>query len=525
MAEKNKINDESNTKEDVLSKFDLEQYISRYENDSETRLQRLLFIAKTTTGNNQNDSRLYNSSLALNAYQLAVNHIKSHGNLTSYLELFNESDMDNIDSMEECIDPVNRSSRTETATSIPQSVISSILFRANIHYDSAWVMETKKTQQIQLETLESRLSSAQAHLNKDAIRTASIALYQYHLRSGNLKLALRYLVRARDYCTGNSQIVSLCLDVASLGIDMNDWSMVDVCMKQAETTMSAGIENSNSSTMIGDENSPERQSSQMNFGNGSITLAKIHCVTALAHLNAGEYSSAALKFASLSPEFTNQFTNVIASEDIALYGSILGLASLSSHTLRTMMIESNMFQLRLESLPEIREALRFFQLAEYGKGLQLLHSMKYEMYLDIHLNPHVDILFSKIKERCIVQYFYPFSRVSLETMGKSFFMTSDQVEEVVEKLILEGKIQGARINAKNGTLTRFDSLGGKRALLMKKVKKMGDQFIGDVESMILREFIPTFDLINVFSNSNSNILYFSYIRFVLFGTRSGCTSR
>lgn len=559
---------ETNPGDSLLSDFDLETYISRYNYDSETRLQRLLLIAQLTSSkyedktndqidviggvngsdtNNRMDTgetdmtstskaSIYNNvSIASNAYQLALSHMKAHGNVKKYKEIFGFEELkqksntsDNyVSNNGNTQDPdYDNSMDIRTTTSQPEVTTtagsntflfkssSNLLFLQNsgkFTYDEEWTIQTIETQQTQLETLESRLSSAQAHLNKEAIRTAFLSLHDFFLKTGQLRHAMKYLIQARDYCTGNAQIISLCLDIATLGIDSNDWRMVDVYIKKAENTIStAGLVggggvatgstlSSNSGSGL-DTSSLMRPSSAVGAAThsmndscttttangGAQTLAKIHCITALAHMKAGEYLQAALKFACISQTLTNQFHNVIAPEDIALYGSILGLASMDRNALRSMIIESNTFQQRLELLPKMRDSLRYFERADYGQGLRLLYSMESEMRLDLHLGPHVDNLFSKIKERCMVLYFYPYSCVSLKTMGECFFMTLTEVEEAVEKLILEGRIKEARINAKDNTLIRRDQTVEKRGKLMRKVKRMGNRIMGEAECMMIR---------------------------------------
>ena len=508
--------------EDSLSDFELESYICRYDPDSEGRLQRLLFIAQCTSGPNDSMSssgmdtsnhtgtttanftattptNLFNSTIASSAYQLALTHMKAHGNVTKYKEIFgfndpkqnngtthgNNQDGDYDETMDSSPAPFNTPS---SPSPIESPSASSSLLLSGVSYDEEWALQTTHNQQIQLETLESRLSTARAHLNKEAIRTAFLALSDFYLKTGRWKQAMKYLNDARDYCTGNARFISLCLDIATIAICSDDWRTVEIYIKKAENTITTGmaagassstgmISGSGAGASTGATNSPNPD--------GSMTLAKIHCIAALGHMKAGQYAQAALKFASISPDLTNQFHSVILPEDIALYGSLLGLASLDRYTLRTMIIESNVFAQRLELLPKMRDSLRFFERADYGQGLRLLHSMEAEMRLDIHLSPHVDTLFTKIKERCMVFYFYPYSKVSLKSMGESFFMTVEDVEEAVEKLILEGRIQGARINAKEGTLLREGSAAEKGGKLLRRVKKMGDRFMSDADSMIL----------------------------------------
>ena len=74
---------------------------------------------------------------------------------------------------------------------------------------------------------------------------------------------------------------------------------------------------------------------------------KLHVALGLAHLAEGKYADAAKIFASLSLELTNQFASVISAEDIALYGSILGLATMDRELLHACVIDG-IFKGRLE---------------------------------------------------------------------------------------------------------------------------------------------------------------------------------
>ena len=105
-------------------------------------------------------------------------------------------------------------------------------------------------------------------------------------------------------------------------------------------------------------------------------------------------------------------------------------------------------------VPAMREALRHYSRAEYGQCLSLFqNTIQRDLLLDIHLHTHVPILLDMIPDRCIVQYFQPYSCVSLEKMGVVFGCTPKEMEEVVAKLISNGGVdgmelgKGARINA------------------------------------------------------------------------------
>jgi len=103
-----------------------------------------------------------------------------------------------------------------------------------------------------------------------------------------------------------------------------------------------------------------------------------------------------------------------------------------------------------------------------------------------------------IRDRCIVQYFQPYSSVSLKTMGGVFgYERVEEMEEVVAKLISSGGVdgmslgEGARINALDKTLSVEGPKRAERRVRRKAramAAKMGVEFARNAEGMILREY-------------------------------------
>ena len=192
---------------------------------------------------------------------------------------------------------------------------------------------------------------------------------------------------------------------------------------------------------------------------------------------------------------TNQFSNILSAEDIALYGSLLGLAGLDRENLHSLVIDGP-FKARLELVPSLRDALRHYSLAEYGACISILQStVKNDIMLDIHLHSHVNTILDMIRDRCIAQYFSPYSSVSLEKMGGVFGQTVEDMESIVAKLIQSGGVEGvslgegARINAIDKTLTVFStSCVERKARRRARVNaaKMGIEFVRNAEGMIMR---------------------------------------
>ena len=147
-------------------------------------------------------------------------------------------------------------------------------------------------------------------------------------------------------------------------------------------------------------------------------------------------------------------------------------------------------------VPAMREVLNHYSKAEYGQCLALLQTtVQRDLLLDIHLHAHIPILLDMIRDRCIIQYFKPYSSVSLEKMGTVFGCTTTEMEEIVANLISNGGVEGmslgegARINALEKTLSVEGPASVERKARRKarvKAAKMGVLFTRNAEGMLLR---------------------------------------
>lgn len=149
----------------AASSFDLDTYIGRYAPDSETRLQRLALLAQ-------------HPQTKQAALQYLQRQVQQAGNVVRYSQI------------------------------IPPE-----------HQDPEWIRSATATNESSLEVLEARLSQAQANLNKDAIRTCFLSLGEFLTKTGNLREALRHVMRARDYCTSRVQTGQICWNVIELSMN------------------------------------------------------------------------------------------------------------------------------------------------------------------------------------------------------------------------------------------------------------------------------------------------------------------
>ena len=189
--------------------FDLKAYISRYESQSETTLQRLLFLAHHFHNNkNLEDGRDNSgslSSISNEAFTMAVSQMKSTGNYRRYLEEYGAIEASHPDSNNGA--NAEHSSPELTGTPLRSTCTNNTGVGGNdkiiqhyIEYDPNFARTSKIDAQNQLDVLEGRLSTAQSHIMKESIRTALLALAEFHKKRGELREALRRVYRSRCVC-------------------------------------------------------------------------------------------------------------------------------------------------------------------------------------------------------------------------------------------------------------------------------------------------------------------------------------
>jgi COP9 signalosome complex subunit 1 len=380
------------------------------------------------------------------------------------------------------------------------------LDRMSIHttsYDSSWVSTTDQAAQFQLETLHSRLLTAQSHLAKEAVRSAYISLANFHKSRGFLKEAFSSTLKARDYCTTHLhtaetylQAVELCFDMKSYGTQLHSFVRK---LQQAAN----GVVGSSTST---------------SSNAASILTAKVAVVYALSLLQEGNYSDAANQLVSISIDLTNQFNSVISAEDVVLYSVLLGLATFDRRKVQRVFFPDTSFhsaaavgststaansseddnttntqpftlKQRLELVPWISDAILYYVRAQYGNFLSLLEQHKIELQLDLRISPHLDTLYHMIRNKCILQYIAPYSSMDFRSMRRQFDVNhlvenSQQLEDFVANLITTGGLPHARINLQHGTIVTKKVTPQRDT--MRRVELLGDRLLRDVEAILLR---------------------------------------
>lgn len=187
-------------------------------------------------------------------------------------------------------------------------------------------------------------------------------------------------------------------------------------------------------------------------------------VSGLAHLGLEKYYEAALFFISVGDPVTClQYNNIASINDVATYGALTALASMDRDEIQTRVLDNSDFRNYLETEPQLRKAISMFVNGRYSACLGILESYRADYLLDTYLWHHVDTLFSQIRNKCIIQYFLPFSCVTLESMNSAFAKPGESLEDELIAMIKSGVLK-ARINTIDKVRSGEHSLHANKSL-------------------------------------------------------------
>jgi len=212
-------------------------------------------------------------------------------------------------------------------------------------------------------------------------------------------------------------------------------------------------------------------------------VAKLKVCAGLASLENKKYRMAARKLIETTIDLNNNFTDVLASQDVAMYGGLCALATFDRSDLKKKVIDNTSFRNFLELTPQLREIINDFYSSRYASCLKFLDTIKPKLLLDVHLHEHVEPLYQKIRNKALIQYFSPFLSVDLNTMANAFNTNVAGLEKELSRLIMDGSIQ-ARIDSHNKRL--YARTTDQRSATFEKTINMGDEYQDNTQSLLLR---------------------------------------
>lgn len=333
-------------------------------------------------------------------------------------------------------------------------------------FDLNWVDTRNKKGQMKLEKLDNDLKNYKSNSIKESIRRGHDDLGDHFLDSGDLANALKCYSRSRDYCTSGRHVVSMCVNVIKVSVYLQNWAHVMSYVNKALAT-------------------PDLTEGNMKSAEHLTLVTRLKCAGGLADLMTRKYKAAAKQFLEASLDHC-ECPDLMSPNSVAIYGGLTALATFDRTELLKQVISSSQFKLFLELEPQLREVLQCFYDSRYGQCLKLLENMKDNLLLDLYLAPHIQTLFSMIRNRGLVQYFSPYISADLPKMAHSFNTTIPNLENELMKLILDGSIQ-ARIDSHNRVLLAQDV--DQRSQTFARAVEMSRLYTRRARTLVLRSAI------------------------------------
>ncbi|OTB17933.1 hypothetical protein K445DRAFT_315673 [Daldinia sp. EC12] len=334
-------------------------------------------------------------------------------------------------------------------------------------WDEAWVTATEKANKAETHRLESELKGYKNNLVKESIRIGHRDLGEHLEAIGDLNGASETYIKMRPDASTQSHIQDVGKHIISILLQKRDWAAV--------------LANANKVLAISpgsNEQNTEQPYQKMIYG--------------LAQLGEGRYYDAAKSFLEVGDLAGCQVHNDVASpNDVATYGGLLALASMDRLELQTRVLDSASFRNYLELEPHIRKAVSLFVNGRYSACLGILESYRNDYLLDIYLQAHVPAIFSQIRSKCIVQYFVPFSCVTLDSLNAAFAKPGESIEPELINMIKTGALN-ARINTIDKLLVAVST--NSRAAMQKKALDSARNYEKEVLERIRRMNIAAADL-------------------------------
>lgn len=289
-------------------------------------------------------------------------------------------------------------------------------------FDQDWLDRTTKQNKAETNRLEAELKQYKNNLVRESIRIGYRDMAQHLERTGELQGAADAFVRMRSEATSPSHLLEIARHLIGVMIQKRDWPSVL----------------SNVGKVFASPNSNEEEAKS------HVPFVKV--VSGIANLHSEKYYEAAKNFLDAGDlAHCQRLNDIISANDVATYGALLALASMDRAELQTRVLNNASFRTYLELESHLRKAINMFVNGRYSQCLAILESYRPDYLLDMHLHQHVSVIYSLIRTKCIVQYFIPFSCVTLDSLNEAFAKPDESLESELVTMIRSGRLQ-ARIN-------------------------------------------------------------------------------
>ncbi|KAI8322067.1 hypothetical protein GQ54DRAFT_311221 [Martensiomyces pterosporus] len=334
-------------------------------------------------------------------------------------------------------------------------------FSMPVDLDSRWVVAAKEKNERELLALAAEVEKeSKKHLKKEAMKSQKELARMYE-RCGKMDVAIAKWQEARSFCVTVDENAMLFLECAHISAAMSRWPQVNNHVQRVLSTLSK---------------LPDQMSTEIRF------------LQLQADFGEGNWQAVANAIETLSYETAMSAKvydrGVLTPSDVALYGTLSGLAVLSRNNIKEKLIENPNFRLYLDHMPECLRLLQSFYSSRYSDTLARLEAIATLGRIDNVIARHISALCKLIKENIVVLYTQPFVSTSLASMAKTLhFNSASELENELVRLIESKRIQG-RIDGAAGFLVNYTVNPRDRAL--ESIERMYKSFGVQADLMLAR---------------------------------------
>lgn len=349
--------------------------------------------------------------------------------------------------------------------------------------DSAWIDRTNSEAAAESHRLEGELRGYKNNLIKESIRVGYVNLIyawliffqmayddigRYYQHIGALGEAIKNFNREREYCQLPTHICIMVNRLINANIEQNNWLSVK-------------------------ENVNKIQSLPQKPVDADKLDAKLISAQGLAEMCTQQYRKAALTLVECNPYMVHNrqddpaiddlYNSVMSPSDVATYGALCALATMGRGELKKHVLENNKFRNYLELEPHLRRAISSFVAGKYSQCLDILQAYRTDYLLDLYLSSHYDRLFNLVRNKAIVQYLIPYSRVTFSALATAFKTNEQDIVDSLIELIQSHQIS-AMLDLECGLLVT--SKTESRPELFKSALESSQEYEKMMQSQLLR---------------------------------------
>ncbi|KAJ2852394.1 hypothetical protein IWW36_000281 [Coemansia brasiliensis] len=309
--------------------------------------------------------------------------------------------------------------------------------------------------------IKADLERAKKQVSKRDSLKAQRDLVELLQRRGLMDESIRALQDGRTFCLDVNDQAQLHMEAARVSQLMCRWLQVATFVQRTESVVPKPSE-----SMVVEIAAMKVQA---DFGDGKWSAA----VAGLKQLSVEKMSAAGLVA-----------KGVVLPRDIALYGTLAGLASLQRDQIKASLLDDALFGQFLDSMPECLTLLQSYHGAKYTDALTHLDKIMSLCRLDPVVGPHASTLEQKIRDNIVVLYIQPFMSIRLSSMAEALcFESAEKLEAILVRMI-DSKLIQARIDGTTGFLVKHAE--EPRDTALQNIERMHKEFSLQAELMTAR---------------------------------------